>query len=63
MGQNPHDGSIAYFPHNGGSVGRSRSKYSLASALDLTVAEAPDREGHDFQSCRHSCHYSSGFSR
>jgi hypothetical protein len=31
MGQIPYDGSIAHFPDNGGSVGRSRSKYSLAS--------------------------------
>jgi hypothetical protein len=29
MGQNPYDGSIAHFPDNGGSVGRSRSKHSL----------------------------------
>ena len=32
MGQNPDDGSIAHFPDNGGSVGRSRSKHSLAGA-------------------------------
>src|ERR1700733_12298382 len=34
VGQTTHDGSIAHFPDHGSPVGRSRSKYSLASALD-----------------------------
>jgi hypothetical protein len=40
MGQNPDDGSIAYFADHGGSTGRSRSKYSLASPVKAQAAEA-----------------------
>ncbi len=31
MGQNTHDGSIADFPDNGGPIGSSRGKHSLAA--------------------------------
>src|SRR5580658_3934270 len=39
MGQNPDDGSIAHFPDNGGSVGRSRGKHSLAARVTIPAAE------------------------
>jgi len=40
LGQNPYDGSIAHFPNNGGSVGRSRSEHSLASSVKTQAAES-----------------------
>src|ERR1700733_2494375 len=39
MGQAPYDGSIAHFPDDGGSVGSSRSKYSLAAWVTIQAAE------------------------
>jgi hypothetical protein len=45
MGQNPYDGAIAHFPDNGGSVGRSRSKHSLAVTIQAAETTAFCVEG------------------